>query len=78
MTTLSSSKIILEHYAGEIGGEGGWNRVNNEDLLPTVQVGDDEGWNSASDPVQEEEGADSKDFQKIDSTVLGEFFFFWL
>lgn len=47
--------------------------MNNEDLLPTIQVGDDEGWNSASDPVQEEEGADSKDIQKTDSIVLGDF-----
>lgn len=76
MITLSSSKIILEHYVGVIGGKGGWNRVNNKDLLPMVQVGDDEGWNSVSGPVQEEERADSKDFQKIDSTVLGDIF--WL
>lgn len=47
--------------------------MNDEDLLPTVQVGDDEGWNSTSDPVSEEEGADA-DLQKIDSTVLGDFF----
>lgn len=34
-------------------------RVNNEDLLPTVQV-DDETWSSASGPI-EQEGVDSKD-----------------
>lgn len=47
-------------------------RVNN-DLVLTVQVRDDESWNSASD-LRKEERADSKDFQKIDSTVLGDFF----
>ena len=38
MTVLNSSKITLEHYAGQIGGDGGWNRVNKEDLLLIVQV----------------------------------------
>ena len=38
MTVLNSSKIALEHYAGQTGGDRGWNRVNKEDLLLIVQV----------------------------------------
>lgn len=49
-------------------------RVNNEDLLPTVQD-DDETWSSASGP-KEQERVDSKD--RFDCPWDFFFFFFWL
>lgn len=71
MIRLKFSKKCGSIMQGRLEGSEAGIKVDNEDLLLTVQV-DDESWHSASDPA-EEEGINSKDFQKIDLTVLGIF-----